>query len=73
MYRELVLAAAAQDGVFTLFFLRPFCSGMVDHFFVAVVAGIVIIAAVKFNGDNIHFAMVMGTAGLRIELNAFNF
>jgi hypothetical protein len=45
---------------------------MASFSFMAMVTSIVSLAASEFDGDNIESAAVMGTAGMRVYLNAMN-
>lgn len=45
---------------------------MASFSFMAIIASIVSLAAFEFDGDNIQLASIMGTAGMRVYLNAMN-
>ena len=54
-----------------MFIFSPGLQGMTSHFFMAVITGVVIIAALEFYSNYIQGRMIMNTAGLVINGFAF--
>ena len=64
------LARAAQNGALVEFGARPDGNWVAGQGEVAILAGVVDVAAVHFDGDDVDGGAVVSAAGLRIELEA---
>lgn len=64
------MAGAAEDGRLAPFRCRPKLNGMVGEGVVAIFTGVENAAALHLYGDNVEGKMVVGTTGLRVEIDA---
>lgn len=65
-------ANSTQDGGFTKLFFFPHRDGMILTLFMTSIAGIVLVATLEFNSDNIFLRMIMFASGLRIDHGSVN-
>jgi hypothetical protein len=71
-YCQFFAAGTAQNSFLVKLVAVPNLSRMASFSFMAMVTGIISLAAFEFDGDNIQPASVMGTAGMRVYFNAMN-
>jgi hypothetical protein len=66
---EFFTAGSTQNGVLAKLGASPHLRRMIGLLFMTLVAGVVRLAALEFDGDNIERAAIMGTAAPTVDLH----
>lgn len=69
---QLITAGAAQHCLFIEALCRPYFWAPASRRLVTVKAGIVLAAAIKFNGDSVNLGMIMTASCFFVHIKPFN-